>query len=117
MIFGEHNFTKQMLTFYFKQWEVALAKESLADNLKRSYKYTTLGYLGYLQCQGGLASIHNARTCTREVIQEEQPASWQAQRWKDALNWWFKKPRVSGGTTQQQISILDQTCEKTLPIC
>ena len=74
-----------MLTFYFKQWEVALAKESLADNLKRSYKYTILGHLGYLQCQGALASIHNARTYIREVIQEEQPACWQAQCWKDAL--------------------------------
>jgi len=79
-----------MDTFYFKHWQAALAKEPLSENLKRAYQYILIGYLSYLRQQKTGASIGSARAYIRQKIAEKRPASWQAQRWKDALNWWFK---------------------------
>jgi integron integrase len=106
-----------MKTFYFKNWQECLAETEFRDNLKTAYRYTIIAFLAYLKQHGELATVDNARSFIKAKMMEERPEEWKAQRWKDAINWFFdhapvkrqsrdrkRKPDAAGNATESEKS-------------
>jgi len=83
-----------MNAFYFKNWQESLAEADLTENHRKSHRYTIIGYLAYLKERGELATLENARAFIESKMRRERPEEWMAQRWREALNWFFKNAPV-----------------------
>ena len=80
-----------MKTFYFKNWFDALQQDqALSPELKQAYPITIKWYLSYLKREGAMATIESARSFFEDAIRQHTPKPFIAQRWKDALNWFFR---------------------------
>jgi hypothetical protein len=79
-----------MKVFYFQNWQEALAGEPNGD----AYAITIRWYLSYLRQTGEGATLESARRFIEDAIADKRPGEWVAQRWKDALNWFFRHAPV-----------------------
>lgn len=79
-----------MKVFYFQNWQEALAGEPNGD----AYAITIRWYLSYLRQTGEGATLESARRFIEDAIADKRPGDWVAQRWKDALNWFFRHAPV-----------------------
>ena len=80
-----------MKTFYFKNWfDVLQQDQALNPELKQAYPITIRWYLSYLKREGAVATIDSARSFFEDAIKQHTPKPFIAQRWKDALNWFFR---------------------------
>ncbi len=99
------SFELTMSVYYFRNWETALAESGLDGPTREWYKITILWYLGFLRKEGLVATLESARAFLDEGVARKRPKPYLAQRWKDALNWFFRHaptkrhPALSGRTS------------------
>ena len=66
----------------------------MAPSARKSAEITIHWYLGYLRKHREPASIESARAFMEEVMEEKKPKAWVAERWREALNWFFRNAPV-----------------------
>jgi integron integrase len=78
-----------MKTILFTHWENALETSGFHHSKIQSHKITIRWYLGWLKRRHENATCDNARRFVAELIQERSPEAWMAERWRQALRWFF----------------------------
>lgn len=78
-----------MKAVLFPHWKAALSNSGFHDSKVRSHMITIRWYLGWLKRRGEKATCENARQFVAEMIRERSPEDWMAERWRQALRWFF----------------------------
>ncbi|WP_185693186.1 integron integrase [Puniceicoccus vermicola] len=82
------------MKFYsFPRWAEVLEKQRLSDSEKQSYRITIQWYLGDLKKRRQRATVGSARLFIEARIRERKPEEWIVERWREALNWFFKNAK------------------------
>ena len=94
-----------MQMIVFKNWESVLAASGMSARRKQSYLITIRWYLGYL-CRGReAATVASARAFFAWAKQEKQPPDWLAERWKDALRWFFSSAPMRKEAGRERMAV------------
>ena len=82
---------------FFPDWASKLhADDSLTPGLREMYRRTVAGFLQFCQQRQAAPSLALAREYVELARLERAPSPAQLQEWKDGLNWYFRRGRVSG---------------------
>lgn len=108
-----------MKTYYFKDWQGCLAESDFKDNLKTAYRYTIVAFLAFLKERGELATLDNAKLFIHTKMGRERPEEWKVQRWKDALNWFFRyapvRRQVEAGNRKPEATAKSEDSDQPSP--
>lgn len=80
---------RSMKTILFTHWETVLRNSGFHCSKIQSHTITIRWYLGWLKRRGEKATCGNARRFVAELIRERSPEDWMAERWRQALRWFF----------------------------
>jgi integron integrase len=78
-----------MKTILFTHWETVLRTSGFHHSKIQSHTITIRWYLGWLKQRQEKATCDNARSFVAELIRERSPEDWMAERWRQALRWFF----------------------------
>jgi hypothetical protein len=98
----------------FRQWAEVLAQSSLPERQKASWTITLKWYLGFCRRARAGVNVQSAREFIAWAQQEKQPQPWQVERWKEALNWFFREGKVAMQAERHNGSTVDPTLTPAL---
>jgi hypothetical protein len=78
----------------FEDWEEVLAQSQLPERQKGSWTITLRWYLSF--CRRGRAgvTVQSARDFVAWAQEQKQAQPWQVERWKEAINWFFREAKA-----------------------
>jgi hypothetical protein len=85
----------------FPRWKEVLAGTELPAGQKRSFEIAIQWYLSF--CRRGRAEVNvqSARDFIAWAVEQKSPAPWQVEQWKEAIRWFFRESKSSGGDLSQ----------------
>jgi len=83
-----------MITVSFPNWSDALAAADLPDKVRQRHRVIIQWFLGYLKRGQSAASKASARRFIDHLVETRRPKDWQAEQWREGLNWSRKRLRA-----------------------
>lgn len=80
-----------MITVSFPNWSDALAAADLPDKVRQQHRIIIQWFLGYLKREQAAATQVSARQFVAHLMETRQPKDWQAEQWREGLNWFFRE--------------------------
>lgn len=112
-MYGERMYTFSMATVNFPNWSsVLLADTSLSEQDRISFKITIRWFLSFCKKQGAGVDCDQAKAFVAEATEQKSPNDWVLQRWKDAINWFFRSARkqVKGVSDSRECQAESEPC-------
>lgn len=79
-----------MKAISFPNWSGSLEESGLPETTRKAHRIVILWYLGYLKRHRQAATVESARTFLNGLLEERRPGGWQADQWREGLNWFFR---------------------------
>ena len=80
-----------MITVSFPNWSDALAAADLPDKVRGRHRIVIKWFLGHLKRERSPASKKSARQFIDHLVETRRPKDWQAEQWREGLNWFFRE--------------------------
>ncbi len=86
-----------MKIIHFPRWREVLEASELPERVREGYTVTLRWYLSWCWQHSQGCSVESARAFVAWAAEEKQPHEWVLERWREAINWFFKNAKKQGG--------------------